>query len=155
MKKMILMFAVCLFAAAGNVSAQVGTGQGTGKVSLQDFHFMKAGLNKLSSANGNETIHIVKKRETISEVLFIDVTGKSTKLFPAQAVIPGAPKTDCDSRIPVQFFNSAAGNIGFFICTSGATAGSPEKFYKLDVLSTVHGATGKAQNRRVEVKLSK
>ena len=153
MKKLIIMLTICTIAIAGKVVAQ-----GAGKVSTRDFSFLVEGVNKLVSSDGKETVQMVKRGEGVAEVVYIDPAGKRTKLMPAQGVIPGAPRADCNSRNPVQFYKSSTGTVGFFICTMDATATSlTTRYFKLDVLSMEKqpDGTSKAQNRRVEVKLSK
>jgi hypothetical protein len=96
--------------------------------------------------------------ETYAEITVTDAAGKTQKLFPAQGVIPGAPVADCDRGASVLYFNNSTNTMGLFICSLQATAGAPSsKLIKLDVLTSAPqpGSTGKALNRRVEVKLSK
>ncbi|MEO6253904.1 MAG: hypothetical protein ABIO79_11385 [Ferruginibacter sp.] len=152
MKKLIVVLTVCVFAVAGTVSAQKshGTGAGTGKVVFQDIHFimLQNGLNHLTSIGGvGGSVQFVKKANNFSEVIYKDAAGNTTRLIPARGVVKGAPKTACKSDM---FFNDNVKNIGLVICKSDIQDGG---FHI--TLDLPDGSTSKAQNRRVEVKLTK
>jgi hypothetical protein len=144
MKKLILMLTVCTFAMAGTVSAQKAK-----KPQKPKREVLATGKVVIQVVDGTETVELVRKDDTFSELMFTDAAGKKTRLVPARGVIPGAPGADCDSRSPVQYFNNSTSTIGLIIC-KGEQAGS--YYITLDLPG---GGTSKAQNRRVEVKLSK
>ena len=145
MKKLITVLTVCVFAVTVNVSAQGG-----GKVVLQDIHWitLKNGLNHLSSISGvGGAIQFEKKANSFSEVIYKDAAGNTTRLIPATGVVKGAPGTACKSDV---FFNDNVKNIGLVICKSN----TPDGGFHI-TLDLPDGSTSKAQNRRVEVKLTK
>ena len=105
------------------------------------------GANNLLTIDNKQAVQLVKRGDTFSEVIIKDAAGNTTRLATAQGVVSGAQEAECNSRNPVMYFSNGT-NMGLVVCKNDAGA-----FHiTLDVPG---GGTSKAQNRRVEVKLSK
>ena len=76
----------------------------------------KEGNNTVPVPNGRGTIKFVKRGDKISDVVFTDAAGKSTRLNPAQPGTNGAPSPSCKFPIPDACFGTADKNIGMCMC---------------------------------------
>ena len=116
MKKVIAIITVCLFAVAGNVSAQ---SQSAGKVVFQDFHFtsnLTEGQNTIVVPDGKGTVKFTKRGSTFSNVIYTDAAGKSTRLQPGTGAANGAPAPSCKCPVPDACFGTENKSIGMCIC---------------------------------------
>jgi hypothetical protein len=90
------------------------------KITLEDVLISsvkpKEGQNTIPVPNGRGTIKFVKRDGKISDVVFTDAAGKSTKLNPVQPGTNGAPQPSCKFPIPDACFGTADKNIGMCMC---------------------------------------
>lgn len=116
MKKVIVVLSFLVVVVANQVSAQ---GQGTGKVSLQDFHFttkLSDGLNTVLMPNGKGVIRFFKRGESFSNMTFQDATGKIERLSSNDGSTDGAPTPECKCPMPDACYSTPNKNIGLCMC---------------------------------------
>jgi len=150
MKKIITILTVCVFAIAGTVSAQ-----SAGMSAKSDLRWivLPNGANNLITIDNKHIVQLVKRGDTFSDVIIKDATGKTTRLLPVQDVITTAPKTESSGSKFRYIYWSNGADIGMVVRKNDAGLFN----ITLDVpdLATAKTKAGKAQNRRVEVKLSR
>jgi hypothetical protein len=111
-------YGVSLLLPAGvRVQEPVGTAM---QVTMKDIMISsvkpKEGNNTVQVPDGMGTIKFVKRGEKISDVIFTDAAGKTTRLVPVQPGTNGAPKPSCKFPIPDACFGTADKNIGMCMC---------------------------------------
>jgi len=150
MKKSIIAFTVFVLAVSGNSIAQTGGMH----VAAGDLNFsaakMKEGSNSVIIKEGKGVLQFVKKGDTYAEVIYKNEAGKSTRLSPSSSGVNGTARPLCNTR-PAASFTNTDKTIGLCICSID----QPGAGGYIITLDLPDGTTGKAQNRRVEVKLSK
>jgi hypothetical protein len=112
MKKILLAVAVFAFAMVSRTNAQ--------QIELENVMISNVkptdGSNSVRVPNGKGTIKFVKRGDKISDVVFIDAAGKSTRLSPVKPGTNGAPQPSCKFPIPDACFGTADKNIGMCMC---------------------------------------
>lgn len=134
MKKVIAIITVCLFAVAGNVSAQ---SQSAGKVSYQDFHFttkLKDGENIVPVIRRNGGLSISLRLTAITKVEFIDSMGVRTILNPTREGGTAALQPVCKSKLSNGCFSSPDKSIGVCICRPGNLSNGGDEPYEIGLL---------------------
>jgi hypothetical protein len=111
-------YSVSLLLPAGvRVQEQQGTAM---TVTMKDIMISsvkpKEGTNTVQVPDGMGTIRFVKRGVKISDVVFTDAAGKSTKLNPVQPGTNGAPSPSCKYPLPDACFATSDKNIGMCMC---------------------------------------
>lgn len=129
MKKVSLILSM-LVLVTGALMAQSHSGGGTGKVSMQDFHFKPIeGKNTVRVPDGNGTLTFVKRGDRFSDVVYTDAAGKATRLAPVQPGTGGAPKPACKFPIPDACFGIPNNqSIGMCICKPTDISNGDEQY---------------------------
>ncbi len=110
MKKVSLVVAMLVF-VAGGLMAQ-------GKVSLNDFHLkLTDGKNTVKVQNENGTISFMKRGDKITDVVYTDAAGKTTRMEPTKPGTNGAPNTSCKYPLPDACYSIPNNqSVGMCIC---------------------------------------
>jgi hypothetical protein len=139
MKKLIAIVSVMAFLSSGKINAQVSP------VVLKD------GTNTISLP-GNSTLEFNFKGHYFSNFVFTDASGATHPLKTSRGIVNGVPAPSCRADQVRGAYASYQKDIGVYICMAKPTPNV--QYTEFDMTVDMPG-TGKAQNRRVEVKLSK
>lgn len=112
MKKIFLAVAIFAFAMVSRTNAQAVQMEDVMITSLK----LTDGSNTVRVPNGKGTIKFVKRGDKLSDVVFIDAAGKSTRLTPVKPGTNGAPQPSCKFPIPDACFGTPNKNIGMCMC---------------------------------------
>jgi len=141
MKKIFAPLLILAFLASDKIYAQA-----VSPVVLQD------GTNTISLP-GNNTLEFNFKGHYFSNFVFHDAAGTAHPLKTSRGTVNGAPQPACRADQVREAYASYQKDIGVYICKAKPTPNA--QYTEFDMTVDMPGATGKAQNRRVEVKLTK
>jgi len=138
MKKFFAIVSILAFLVSGKINAQVSP------VVLTD------GTNTISLPGGN-TLEFNFKGHYFSNLVFHDAAGTAHPLKTSRGT--GIPPPACRADQVREAYASYQKDIAVYFCMAKPTPNV--QYTEFDMTVDMPGATGKAQNRRVEVKLSK
>ena len=145
MKKIMLGFAVILFATTTRLAAQntVGTTPETGKdknnkeIQIESFSWgatSATGAQTVVVPGGKGTLKFEKNGDRFTNVMYFDAAGKSYRLQTTPAGTGGAPNPSCKFPLPDACFGTADKNIGMCICKPTDLAGNTGGEYSINLL---------------------
>jgi len=141
MKKYFAIASMLVFLASQKINAQV-----TSPVTLHD------GTNTISLPGG-ASIEFNFKGHYFSNLILHDAAGTDHPLKTSRGIVNGVAKPVCGADQEQVAYASYQKDYGVYICMAKYT---PTVVYtEFDMTIDMHVGAGKAQNRRVEVKLVK
>ena len=142
MKKFFAIVPILALLASGKINAQ----ETVSPVVLTD------GTNTISLP-GNNSLEFNFKGHYFSNFVFTDASGATHPLKTSRGIVNGVPAPSCRADQVREAYASYQKDIGVYICMAKPTP--TVQYTEFNMTIDMPAATGKAQNRRVEVKLSK
>jgi hypothetical protein len=141
MKKFFVVTTILLLLADKQIAAQT----------LSPFQ-LRDGTNTITLP-GNNTLEFNFKGHYFSNFIFHDAAGTDHPLKTSRGTVNGVARPACRTNQMMDAYASYQKDIGVYICKPKPSPGVEATEFNMTV--DMPGATGKAQNRRVELKLSK